>query len=158
MYVEHLLSVLWTSHLCVATLRTYIMCISLSRDTISSVCGSHQDFRERGLLLTTINKEDIEPMVPDMIYRHGIFVSQMTTDVLHLSRWQSYHTFLFYKLSPDVNKSNITGGKWSRRCFPLRSNWVRTQFLMGFLLLTLQFSAAKSLILSVMFFLLLDVF
>jgi hypothetical protein len=64
MYVERLLYVLGTSHLCVAILRTYRMCISLSRDTISSVCGSHQDFRERGLLLTTINKEDIEPMVP----------------------------------------------------------------------------------------------
>ena len=79
------------------------------------------------------------------------YVSQMTTDVFRLSRWQSYHTFLFYKLSPDVNKSNITGAKWSRSYFPLRNNWVRIQFLMWFLLLNLQFSAAKSLIRSVMF-------
>jgi hypothetical protein len=40
-----------------------IECICLSVDTISRVCGSHGDFRERGLLLTTIIKEDIETMV-----------------------------------------------------------------------------------------------
>jgi hypothetical protein len=36
----------------------------------------------------------------DLINRYEIFVSQITTDVLRLSWWQSHHTFLFYELSP----------------------------------------------------------
>ena len=47
-----------------------------------------------------------------------------------LSSFMNYHHIF--------NKSNITGARWSRGCFSLRSNWVRTQFLMGFLLLSLQ--------------------
>ena len=50
-----------------------------------------------------------------------------------------------------IIKSNISGAKWNRNCLHMRSNWVRTQFLMGFLLLNLQFSVGNSLIFSVMF-------
>ena len=57
-----------------------------------------------------------------------------------------------------ITKSNISGAKWSRNCSHMQSNWVRTEFLLGLLLLILQFSAGNSLIFSVRFYLLLDVF
>ena len=57
-----------------------------------------------------------------------------------------------------ITMSNIAGAKGSRNCSHMRSNWVRTQFLIGFLLLNLQFSASNSLIFSVWSYLLLDVF
>ena len=57
-----------------------------------------------------------------------------------------------------ITKSNIAGARWSRNCSHMRSNWVRTQFLIGFLLLNLQFSASNSLFFSVRSYLLLDVF
>ena len=152
MYAERLLYVLWTSNLYVATLRTYRMYMSLSRYDVQSVWFP-SGFRERGLLLTTIIKEDIETMVPrdysHDLKRFTVDIMTWLTDTEYLCHRlpQMYyvcrgdnHTILssFMNYHHIFNKSNITGAKWSRGCFTLRSNWVRTHFLMGFLLLNLQ--------------------
>jgi hypothetical protein len=75
--------------------------------------------------------------------------------IYHVSRGDN-HILLSYLWI--ITKSNIAGAKCSRNCSHMRINWVRTQFLIGFLLLNLQFSACNSLIFSVRSYLLLDVF
>ena len=75
----------------------YGVCISqLIR--YSRACGSYQDFLDRGLLLTRklLNQEFLLVKLKsslrmicsryhDLVNRYGISVSQMTTDMLHLS-------------------------------------------------------------------------
>jgi hypothetical protein len=66
----------------------------------SRACGSYQDFLDRGLLLTrkllnqrfllvklksSLRKFYDDLVVRDLVDRHGIYVSQMTTDMFHLS-------------------------------------------------------------------------
>ena len=46
----------------------------------SRACGSYQDFIDRGLLLTRKHGRH-----HDLVDRYGISVSQMTTDMFHLS-------------------------------------------------------------------------
>jgi len=59
----------------------------------SRACGSYQDFIDRGLLLTRklLNQEFLLVKLKcygrhhDLVDRYGISVSQMTTDMFHLS-------------------------------------------------------------------------
>jgi hypothetical protein len=59
----------------------------------SRACGSYQDFIDRGLLLTRkllnqgclLVKLKFDGRHHDLVDRYGISVSQMTTDMFHLS-------------------------------------------------------------------------
>ena len=53
----------------------------------SRACGSYQDFLDRGLLLTRKLSEprNIYGRHRELVDRYGISVSQMTTDMFHLS-------------------------------------------------------------------------
>ena len=47
--------------------------------------GSYKDFRDRGLLLTKSSIRKFYGRNQDLVDRYGISVSQMTTDMFHLS-------------------------------------------------------------------------
>ena len=51
----------------------------------SRACGSYQDFLDRGLLLTRKLLRKFYGRHHDLVDRYGISVSQMTTDMFHLS-------------------------------------------------------------------------
>jgi hypothetical protein len=54
----------------------------------SRACGSYQDFLDRGLLLLVKLKSSFRTLYGrhhDLVDRYGIYVSQVTTDMFHLS-------------------------------------------------------------------------
>ena len=103
MYAECLLYVLWTSNLYVATLRTYRMYMSLSRYDFQSVwfssgfpwerVAANENYQGRywnnGSYRLQSWFKTVYGRHHDLINQYGIFVSQITTDVLRLSWWQS---------------------------------------------------------------------
>jgi hypothetical protein len=80
----------------------------------SRACGSYQDLLDRGLLLTRklLNQEFLLVKLKsslrkfygrhhDLVDRYGIYVSQMTTDMFHLSQ-NLPRPFLVHNLSPGL--------------------------------------------------------
>jgi hypothetical protein len=85
-----------------------------SKDTLASEDGSYQDFPDRGLLLTRklLNqgflliklKSSLRQFYGrhhDLVDRYGISMSQMTTDMFHLSKTLP-GLFLIHDLSPSL--------------------------------------------------------
>ena len=99
----------------------------------SRVCGSNHDSLDIRLLLTRqlLNqsfllvklKSSLQKFYGrhhDLVDRYGIYVSQMTTDMLQLS-YTLPCPFIIHDLSPGLKLNQHNGcHQWSRNCLPLK--------------------------------------